>query len=210
MDLAGDKPLLLVVDDLHWVDHPSLRFLSYLVRRLEGVQIAIVAATRPNEPGADAALLAELAGDPLATSIRPGGLSPDGVRGVIEQRLDAEPDPSFAERLPRGHRRQPAAPPRAAEGDHGRGHGADRCERRRRLRARAAGRVAGGAAAPLAALPRGRRRRAGGGGARRGLRRRQRRGARRARRGDRGRAPPASSARPRSCDPASRSASFIR
>ena len=96
MDLAGDKPLVLVVDDLHWVDHPSLRFLSYLVRRLEGVQIAIIAATRPNEPGADAALLAELAGDPLATSIRPGGLSPDGVLGVIKQRLEAEPDPSFA------------------------------------------------------------------------------------------------------------------
>ena len=96
MDLAGDKPLLLVVDDLHWVDHPSLRFLSYLVRRLESVQIAIAAATRPNEPGADAALIAELAGDPLATSIRPGGLSPDGVRGVIEQRLGTEPDPSFS------------------------------------------------------------------------------------------------------------------
>ncbi len=96
MDLAGDKPLLLVVDDLHWVDHPSLRFLSYLVRRLESVQIAIAAATRPNEPGADAALIAELAGDPLATSIRPGGLSPEGVRGVIEQRLGTEPDDSFS------------------------------------------------------------------------------------------------------------------
>ncbi len=97
MDLAGEKPLVLVVDDLHWVDHPSLRFLSYLVRRLEDVQIAVVAATRPNEPGADAALLAEIAGDPLTTSIRPGGLSPDAVLGVIEQRLEAEPDPGFAQ-----------------------------------------------------------------------------------------------------------------
>jgi DNA-binding CsgD family transcriptional regulator len=96
-DIAAEKPLVLVVDDLHWVDHPSLRFLSYLVRRLEGVSIAIVAATRPNEPGADAALLAELAGDPLASSIHPGGLSPDGVRGVIEQRLGEAPDAGFAQ-----------------------------------------------------------------------------------------------------------------
>jgi hypothetical protein len=95
VDIAADKPLLLVVDDLHWVDHPSLRFISYLLRRLEGAPIAIVAATRQNEPGADAALLAELAGDPLTTSIRPGGLSTDGVRGVVEQRLGEAPDEGF-------------------------------------------------------------------------------------------------------------------
>jgi DNA-binding CsgD family transcriptional regulator/tetratricopeptide (TPR) repeat protein len=96
VDLAADRPLLLVVDDLHWVDHPSLRFLSYLVRRLEGSPIGVVSATRPNEPGADAALLAELAGDALATSLRPGGLSPDGVAGVIERRLGEVPDADFA------------------------------------------------------------------------------------------------------------------
>ena len=39
VNLGGERPLLLVVDDLHWVDHPSLRFVSYLARRLEGVPI---------------------------------------------------------------------------------------------------------------------------------------------------------------------------
>jgi DNA-binding CsgD family transcriptional regulator len=96
LNLAGDEPLVLVIDDLHWVDHPSLRFVSYLLRRLEDVPIAIIAATRHNEPGADEALLAELAGDPLATSIRPGGLSEEGVRGVVEERLAAAPDATFA------------------------------------------------------------------------------------------------------------------
>ena len=42
-------------------------------------------------------MLAELAADPLAISIRPGGLSVDGVRGVIEQRLGQAPDAPFAE-----------------------------------------------------------------------------------------------------------------
>ena len=35
LNLAGEEPLLLAVDDLHWADHSSLRFIAYLVRRLE-------------------------------------------------------------------------------------------------------------------------------------------------------------------------------
>ena len=97
VNLGAERPLLLVVDDLHWVDHPSLRFMAYLSSRLEGVPIGVIAATRPNEPGADAALLAEIARDPLATAIHPGGLSVEGVRGVISERLDQEPDVPFAE-----------------------------------------------------------------------------------------------------------------
>ena len=42
-----DRPLLLVVDDLQWADAPSLGFLAYLVRRLEGLPVAVAAAARP-------------------------------------------------------------------------------------------------------------------------------------------------------------------
>src|ERR671910_838246 len=37
LNLAGERPLLLAVDNLQWGDRPSLRFLAYLTRRLEGV-----------------------------------------------------------------------------------------------------------------------------------------------------------------------------
>ena len=37
VNLAAEGPLLLAVDDLHWCDRPSLRFLAYIARRLEGL-----------------------------------------------------------------------------------------------------------------------------------------------------------------------------
>jgi DNA-binding CsgD family transcriptional regulator len=95
VNLADAQPLLLAVDDLHWVDHSSLRFLAYLVRRLEGLPVSVVTATRPNEPGADAALLAEIAGDALTTTIRPGALGEGGVRDLIAGRIGQGPDEAF-------------------------------------------------------------------------------------------------------------------
>jgi DNA-binding CsgD family transcriptional regulator len=96
LNLAGDEPLLLAVDDLHWCDQASLRFIAYLLHRLEGLPILVVAATRPNEPGADEALLAELSGDPLTVSIQPGALSEEAVAALVEGRLGDAPDAAFA------------------------------------------------------------------------------------------------------------------
>jgi predicted ATPase len=36
-----------VVDDVHWADEPSLRFLGYLAPRLEDLHILVLAASRP-------------------------------------------------------------------------------------------------------------------------------------------------------------------
>src|SRR5215468_8373277 len=36
-NVALQQPTLLAIDDLHWADTPSLRWLLYLTRRLEGV-----------------------------------------------------------------------------------------------------------------------------------------------------------------------------
>lgn len=69
--LAADSPLAIAVDDLQWCDEPSLRFLNYLVRRLEGLGIAVICTARPLERRARSALVTEIVGDPLAVSIRP-------------------------------------------------------------------------------------------------------------------------------------------
>jgi DNA-binding SARP family transcriptional activator/tetratricopeptide (TPR) repeat protein len=40
-------PLALVVDDAHWADPPSLRWLDYLARRVGGLSVLLVVAARP-------------------------------------------------------------------------------------------------------------------------------------------------------------------
>jgi len=96
LDLVGDRPLLLTIDDLHWCDRSSLRMLAYVIRRLEGMPVLIVATLRSNEPGTDPALLAEIAQDPVTERIQPGPLSPAAMPGLIERRLGSAPDGAFA------------------------------------------------------------------------------------------------------------------
>src|SRR3954447_8047093 len=45
--MASERPALLVVDDGHWADAASLRFLAFLATRLEDVPAALIVATRP-------------------------------------------------------------------------------------------------------------------------------------------------------------------
>lgn len=94
-NLAAVKPLLLVVDDAHWADAPSLRYLVFLLTRLEELNVALVVATRPREVGTDAELLATLATDPSADVVRLPPLTRAAVAQVVEDRLDAVPDPAF-------------------------------------------------------------------------------------------------------------------
>ncbi len=69
-NLAAAGPLCLVVDDAHWADGPSLRYLAFLLTRLEELDVALVLATRPREAGTDAELLATVTTDPSAEVIR--------------------------------------------------------------------------------------------------------------------------------------------
>ncbi len=96
VNLAEEGPLLVVVDDLHWCDRPSLRFLAYLVRRLEGLDVLLALGLRTAEPGTDPALVGEVASAPGALVLRPRPLGPEGVAELARARLGAEPDPAFA------------------------------------------------------------------------------------------------------------------
>ena len=45
--LAAPAPVVVAVDDLQWVDAPSLRALTYAFRRLEDAPVGLVATVRP-------------------------------------------------------------------------------------------------------------------------------------------------------------------
>src|SRR5262245_36593364 len=84
-NVAFQQPTLLAIDDLQWADTPSLRWLLYLTRRLEGLPLLVAAATRPPEgEGRDPILVAELVADPEAAAIRPGPLGRASI-AVLER-----------------------------------------------------------------------------------------------------------------------------
>ena len=95
LNLAGDNPLLLAIDDLHWCDRPSLRYVAYLARRLEGAPVLLAATLRSTEPGTDPVLISEIARDPLARSISPSPLTQEAVSSVVSMRLGGSPDRAF-------------------------------------------------------------------------------------------------------------------
>lgn len=94
-NIAAEGPLLLAVDDLHWCDQPSLRFIDYLGQRLEGLPIVLAATLRPNEPGADPLLLESFASGPLATRLQPKPLTEAASAELVRAALARDADAAF-------------------------------------------------------------------------------------------------------------------
>jgi DNA-binding CsgD family transcriptional regulator len=96
-NLAAVGPLCVVVDDAHWADSASLRYLAFLLTRLEELHIALVVATRPPEAGAEAELLATMTTDPSADAIRLQPLTSVAVVQLLEAGLNRAPDPDVVD-----------------------------------------------------------------------------------------------------------------
>jgi DNA-binding CsgD family transcriptional regulator len=95
VNLASEGRLLLAVDDLHWCDRPSLRFLAYLARRLEGLDALLVVGLRTAEPGTDPVMIGEIAAANDVLHVHPGPLTEAGVADLVRSRLQVEPEPEF-------------------------------------------------------------------------------------------------------------------
>jgi DNA-binding CsgD family transcriptional regulator/tetratricopeptide (TPR) repeat protein len=96
VNLSTRCPVLILVDDLHWADAGSLRFLLYLAARLDGLPCAVIGAMRPVEPAAPApALETRMLIDRLFEVVAPAALSERAVRDVLAAGLGSDPDPTF-------------------------------------------------------------------------------------------------------------------
>ena len=99
-NVAFHRPTLLAIDDLHWADSPSLRWLLYLTRRLEGVPLLVAAGARPPEgEGRDPTLVAELIADPQAAAVRPGPLGRASIAVLAHELHGLDPDEAFSAAL---------------------------------------------------------------------------------------------------------------
>jgi DNA-binding CsgD family transcriptional regulator len=88
--VAQRSALALVVDDAHWADRSSLRWLVYLARRVGDLPVAVVVARRP-PAGADAQdVLASLVTEPAATTLTLSPLSERGSATLVRRAVGPE------------------------------------------------------------------------------------------------------------------------
>ena len=106
-NLASQRALCLVVDDAHWADGPSLRYLAFLLTRVEELNVALVVASRPRESGAEADLLATITADPSAEIVRLAPLTRAAVEHFVETVFGSRPEPVFSEACLRATRGTP-------------------------------------------------------------------------------------------------------
>jgi DNA-binding CsgD family transcriptional regulator len=95
--LAADRPVLLVVDDLHWSDPVSVSWLVYLARRIEGLAVALILGARPVEPGAHDALLERLRATEGLRRVEPAPLSLAAVDDLARAILGDQVERAFSE-----------------------------------------------------------------------------------------------------------------
>jgi AAA ATPase domain len=74
VNLTARSPVVLLIDDLQWVDGPSLRFVEFLSRRIDSTPVMVVLTSRPRAYERDAAI-AEVMTAPDATVLEPKSLS---------------------------------------------------------------------------------------------------------------------------------------
>ncbi|HEX8858473.1 MAG TPA: ATP-binding protein, partial [Actinomycetes bacterium] len=94
-NLAEERPLLFAVDDAHWADEPSARFVEYLARRVRELPVLLLLTRRTSEPAAAAPRFLRLAMEPTAERLRPAALSEAAIAALVRARWAAEADEAF-------------------------------------------------------------------------------------------------------------------
>jgi tetratricopeptide (TPR) repeat protein len=92
--LAASQPVLVVLDDLHWADEPSLRLLGFLVRALAAEPVALIGAYRDTEAPPE---LRTIAGQ--AQQLALAGLTPDEVGALARELAGTALPPQVAAQL---------------------------------------------------------------------------------------------------------------
>ena len=100
--LARSRPLVLVLEDIHWADPSTLELLVFLVRSLRSERILLVATYRSDDATASAPLrpfLAEISRSPLVERLELRRFTRDEVLAQLTGILGRPPDPAVVEAI---------------------------------------------------------------------------------------------------------------
>ncbi len=100
-DLSASTPALIVIDDLHWADQPSLMLLRHLARAPRPSRLSILGAYRTTERWSEefSASLASLRHERLMTQIEVSGLPERDAARLVALRIGRAPSTDFTQAL---------------------------------------------------------------------------------------------------------------
>jgi tetratricopeptide (TPR) repeat protein len=91
-----DWPLVLLIDDAHWADQETLRWLAAFCERLDDLSVLVVVARRPADVSGECArlldMIAATAGRPVSTL---SALTPEATADLTRHRLGRHADAPF-------------------------------------------------------------------------------------------------------------------
>jgi DNA-binding CsgD family transcriptional regulator len=93
-NISAERTVLMLVDDLQWVDPPSLKWLGHLARNLDGLRAVLVVSAREGDHRPVGGLLREIIGA-ASPAMRLQGLSCDGTRTLVCDRFGEPGDAEF-------------------------------------------------------------------------------------------------------------------
>ena len=99
---ADARPLVVVLDDVHAADEPSLLLLQFVARGLDASRLLVVGAYRDVDPtlrDALTAALAELVREAHTTHLALTGLTPASVAEYVELTTGIEPAPGLVDAI---------------------------------------------------------------------------------------------------------------
>ena len=83
-NLVAERPLMIVIDDLHWVDLPSQRWLAHLSARSSDLSLCVVVAVRDIH---QTTVAGSIATEPHTTIHRLAGFSGEGTAALLSEQL---------------------------------------------------------------------------------------------------------------------------
>lgn len=95
INLVNDYPMLVQVDDLQWADEATLRWLLYLLPRIDDLPLTVIVALR-RDATAGSPIAERIACNSNATVVRPRLLGPESVAAMLGGLLAKEVSPEFA------------------------------------------------------------------------------------------------------------------